>query len=73
MDPNEPVYCVCKGVSYGNMVGCDNDDCVMEWFHYGCVGLTEKPVGKWYCPQCREKMNKGPQKKKGRYVRSEKF
>ena len=56
------------------MVGCDNDDCVMEWFHYACVGLTEKPVGKWYCPQCREKMGKGgPHKKKGRYVRSQKF
>lgn len=25
-DPNEPRYCVCNDVSYGDMVGCDNDD-----------------------------------------------
>jgi hypothetical protein len=25
-DPNEPRYCVCNQVSYGDMVGCDNDD-----------------------------------------------
>lgn len=21
------------------MVGCDNEDCALEWFHYSCVGL----------------------------------
>ena len=25
-DPNEPRYCVCNQVSYGDMVACDNDD-----------------------------------------------
>lgn len=25
-DPNEPRYCLCNQVSYGDMVGCDNDD-----------------------------------------------
>ena len=25
-DPNEPRYCICNEVSYGEMVGCDNDD-----------------------------------------------
>lgn len=24
-DPNEPRYCVCNQVSYGDMVACDND------------------------------------------------
>ncbi|XP_052778965.1 inhibitor of growth protein 3-like [Mya arenaria] len=51
-DPNEPRYCLCNQVSYGEMVGCDNDDCPIEWFHYPCVGLTQAPKGKWYCPQC---------------------
>ncbi|XP_048587877.1 inhibitor of growth protein 3 [Nematostella vectensis] len=51
-DPNEPRYCLCNQVSYGEMVGCDNNDCPIEWFHYGCVGLTDAPKGKWYCPQC---------------------
>eukprot|EP00040_Diaphanoeca_grandis_P021664 m.115661 g.115661 ORF g.115661 m.115661 type:complete len:261 (-) comp28438_c1_seq1:341-1123(-) len=53
VDPNEPRYCICNQVSYGDMVGCDNDDCKLEWFHYPCVGLTEEPKGKWFCPDCR--------------------
>ena len=57
-DPNEPRYCVCNQVSYGDMVGCDNDDCPIEWFHYGCVGLTQAPKGKWYCPQCTAAMKR---------------
>ena len=40
-------------VSYGEMIGCDNDSCAIEWFHFNCVGLTNKPKGKWYCPKCR--------------------
>jgi len=26
VDPNEPTYCLCKEVSYGQMIGCDNPD-----------------------------------------------
>lgn len=26
VDPNEPTYCLCNQVSYGEMVGCDNPD-----------------------------------------------
>ncbi|XP_078534123.1 inhibitor of growth protein 2 isoform X1 [Lissotriton helveticus] len=53
IDPNEPTYCLCKQVSYGEMIGCDNEQCLIEWFHFSCVGLTYKPKGKWYCPKCR--------------------
>jgi hypothetical protein len=35
------------------MIGCDNARCPIEWFHFACVHLTNKPKGKWYCPQCR--------------------
>lgn len=52
VDPNEPTYCLCHQVSYGEMIGCDNQDCPIEWFHFGCVGLTSKPKGKWFCPKC---------------------
>lgn len=76
-------------VSYGEMVGCDNDDvcvrsclpflkiyffrdqhsasyslplfcvqCVKEWFHYACVGISEPPKGKWYCPDCTAAMKR---------------
>jgi len=47
VDPNEPTYCLCQLVSYGEMIGCDNNDCPIEWFHFGCMGLTTKPKGKW--------------------------
>lgn len=49
------LYCLCQQVSYGSMVGCDDKDCPFEWFHWGCVGLTEEPKGKWYCPSCSAK------------------
>ncbi|OQS03360.1 trafficking protein particle complex subunit [Thraustotheca clavata] len=44
IDPNEPLYCHCRRVSYGQMIGCDNEDCKYEWFHFDCVGLTEQPA-----------------------------
>merc|ERR1719438_337263 len=37
VDPNEPTYCLCNQVSYGEMIGCDNNDCPIEWFHFGCM------------------------------------
>lgn len=57
-DPNEPRYCLCNQVSYGDMVACDNEDCPSEWFHYPCVGITAPPKGKWYCPQCTASMKR---------------
>lgn len=48
----EPTYCYCNQVSFGEMIGCDNPDCDIEWFHYACVGLTAPPAGKWFCPDC---------------------
>jgi hypothetical protein len=53
IEPNEPLYCVCRQISYGQMIMCDNSDCELEWFHFDCVKLSSKPKGKWYCPQCR--------------------
>lgn len=32
-----------------DMVGCELDT---GWFHLSCVGLTNFPVGKWYCHYC---------------------
>lgn len=53
IDPDEPTYCLCDQISYGEMIGCDNDLCPIEWFHFNCVQLTGKPKGKWFCPKCR--------------------
>lgn len=30
VDPNEPTYCLCHQVSYGEMIGCDNLDVSFE-------------------------------------------
>jgi len=47
VNPNgEPLYCICRQISYGNMIACDNQkNCPHEWFHYECVGLVEPPKG----------------------------
>jgi hypothetical protein len=58
VDPNEPTYCLCHQVSYGEMIGCDNPECTIEWFHFSCVNLTSKPRGKWFCPYCTEERKK---------------
>ncbi|WVR09526.1 hypothetical protein IAU60_006594 [Kwoniella sp. DSM 27419] len=58
-DPNEPRYCYCNQVSFGQMVGCDNDECPIEWFHMACAGLQAEPTGKWWCNICRPKMGLG--------------
>lgn len=54
IDPNEPTYCYCNRVSFGNMIACDGPDCKREWFHYECVGITREPAAnkKWYCRDC---------------------
>lgn len=55
VDPNEPKYCHCKRISFGEMIACDNPDCPIEWFHFGCVGMTaeNRPKNDWFCPDCR--------------------
>lgn len=44
-DPGDDkkLYCFCKQVSWGNMVGCDNPDCQYEWFHWG----ESRPCRRW--------------------------
>jgi hypothetical protein len=64
-DGDEPRYCYCNEVSYGNMVACDNDDCPREWFHLACVNLEKAPVGrtKWFCSdECKEMHTKAKAK-----------
>ena len=39
----------------GNMICCDNGDCLIKWFHLTCLKMKEACIkkGKWYCPDCR--------------------
>lgn len=63
----EPIYCICKGVSHGQMIACENKDCPIEWFHFGCVGLLESPKGKWYCQDCLRQAKKPRRRKSKKY------
>ncbi|KAI7903044.1 uncharacterized protein BX663DRAFT_509334 [Cokeromyces recurvatus] len=51
-DKEEPLYCYCQQVSYGEMVACDGEHCPYEWFHMECVGVEEPPKGAWFCEHC---------------------
>ena len=45
------------------MIGCDNEQCQIQWFHLSCLKLTTQvPKGKRYCPDCH-KSRKGKGKK----------
>ena len=57
-DPNEQRYCYCNGVSYGEMVACDNENCAREWFHLDCTGLRALPPARstWFCDECKAVM-----------------
>ncbi|KAI1193943.1 hypothetical protein F5X97DRAFT_312429 [Nemania serpens] len=61
VDADEPLYCYCNGVSYGEMVACDANDCEREWFHLDCVGLKAAPPSsmKWYCDNCKDRIKTG--------------
>jgi hypothetical protein len=59
IDTNEPLYCICQRIAFGEMIACDNEDCPIEWFHYECVNLTKEPRNSsWLCPQCSHKKKK---------------
>ena len=57
------VYCYCKGPEEGKMIGCDNNECAIQWFYLDCLKFTSIPKGKCFCPDCR-KATKGKGRKK---------
>ena len=69
-DQDDQRYCFCNNVSYGDMIGCDDDDCEREWFHLGCVGLSKPPQGTWYCDACLERRTQQAKNKAKRGVRA---
>lgn len=68
-DQDDQRYCFCNNVSYGDMIGCDDDDCEREWFHLGCVGLSKPPQGTWYCDACLERRSQQSRNKTKRGAR----
>ncbi|GAA5883084.1 hypothetical protein JCM16303_006082 [Sporobolomyces ruberrimus] len=59
VDPNEPTYCYCSRVAFGEMIGCENEECPREWFHLECVGMERPPAGEWWCRECKPDGKKG--------------
>lgn len=51
-DADDRKYCICRDISFGEMIACDAPNCPIEWFHYPCVNLSVAPKGKWICPLC---------------------
>jgi inhibitor of growth protein 4 len=38
VDPYEPTYCICNEVSYGEMIGCDNENVRYSFlFIFSCI------------------------------------
>lgn len=54
----EKLYCFCQCPydEVSEMIACDAEDCVIEWFHFECVGIMVPPKGSWFCPDCRKKL-----------------
>ena len=44
------------GEDYDRMIACDGKYYAIEWFHWGCVDLTDEtvPTVEWYCPDCAD-------------------
>jgi len=48
-EEEDPLYCYCNTVSYGEMIACDGQGCAREWFHLDCAGLKVAPKGNSMC------------------------
>ncbi|WWC70930.1 uncharacterized protein I206_104882 [Kwoniella pini CBS 10737] len=55
-ETDDTLYCICQQKSYGEMIGCDNDRCQLEWFHVKCVNISGQLPDTWYCPDCVKKL-----------------
>ena len=51
--PGGVYYCSCgMPDAFENWICCDSDGCSVTWYHWECVGVTERPSGYWLCPRC---------------------
>jgi hypothetical protein len=52
-EEGKEAFCLCRRPDDGSqMIGCDNDDCTIVWFHLKCLGKKKVPKGKWFCDAC---------------------
>ncbi|EIW87153.1 hypothetical protein CONPUDRAFT_96443 [Coniophora puteana RWD-64-598 SS2] len=69
-DGDDKTYCFCDGISFGEMIACDDANCEREWFHLGCIGLTVPPDGLWFCEVCSMKQRNAKRGSRGGKKRS---
>eukprot|EP01031_Cornospumella_fuschlensis_P040018 gene40018-48756_t len=66
---DEKKWCLCGGAFEGGaMIACDSPQCVLEWYHFDCVGLVTPPLPDepWICPDCNgDQFPEPPLKRKG--------
>ncbi|KAI4824007.1 hypothetical protein KUCAC02_012553 [Chaenocephalus aceratus] len=56
---NKQGHCSCGSADSVPMLGCDDDKCTHQWFHWACVGITKEPRSKtWYCDNCKSSNTK---------------
>ncbi|EJW03678.1 hypothetical protein EDEG_00166 [Edhazardia aedis USNM 41457] len=64
-DNEEKTYCICNKKSTDDMIACDNNECKIGWFHFGCVGLLSAPHGSWFCDNCKKKKSRTSRNSQG--------
>ena len=55
--------CTCGENKEGVKIECSDSTCVVKSYHLTCLGLTNKPKGKWFCPYCSRKKSRGKKRK----------
>ena len=51
----DEVWCFCRCEESGEMIGCDDEQCNIKWFHMDCLRIDKVPKGKWFCPECSKR------------------
>ena len=48
-EADDTLYCFCQKKSYGEMIGCDNENCLYEWVSF----FLQTTSGRLICHWCR--------------------
>jgi len=58
VDDDDAEWCTCQRYIEGSvLVGCDNSDCKVKWYHLQCLRLTSPPEGAWLYNDCHQNEN----------------
>ena len=51
--PGNVCYCQ-MNKEEDDLIGCDDKNCQIKWFHLKCLRITKIPKGRWFRPKCRK-------------------